>query len=301
MVDENFYKHLVDNLYDGVYFVDRQRVITYWNKGAELITGYSGSQVLGHCCYDNILNHVTVSGFSLCQNQCPLTACMEDGKNHAAEVFLHHADGHRIPVSVHAAPIWDNAGMIIGAVETFSSDSGISALHHELDELRHSAQTDPLTGIYNRVFLEGRLRAVLAEVAYRRDMTAGLLFMDIDNFKQVNDKFGHEIGDKVLRMAAATMHHNLLKTDVVGRWGGDEFMAVIYDVETQQSLQNVAEKFRALVECSRLDFPQGSLTVTVSIGATQIIAGDTPETVFHRCDSLMYQSKREGRNRVVVG
>src|SRR6478672_12515562 len=86
------YKDVIDNLYDGVYFVDRDRVITYWNNGAERITGYKRKDVIGRSCRDNLLNHVTAAGVQLCLGRCPLAACMEDGIPKEAEVFLHHAD-----------------------------------------------------------------------------------------------------------------------------------------------------------------------------------------------------------------
>src|SRR5512146_1588532 len=101
--EKDFYKDIIDNLYDGIYFVDRDRVITYWNKGAERITGYSSTQTIGRSCRDNLLNHVTASGIQLCQNHCPLAAVMEDGKEREVEVFLHHANGHRLPVAIRAA------------------------------------------------------------------------------------------------------------------------------------------------------------------------------------------------------
>src|SRR5512142_1670458 len=122
--EKDFYKDIIDNLYDGVYFVDRDRVITYWNKGAERITGYKAAQVIGRACRDNVLNHVTADGTELCDAECPLAACMWDGKVREADVFLHHADGHRVPVLGRAAPLRDEAGNITGAVETFSSDLG---------------------------------------------------------------------------------------------------------------------------------------------------------------------------------
>ena len=100
--EKNFYKDIIDNLYDGIYFVDRDRVITYWNKGAERITGYSPAQTIGRSCRDNLLNHVTASGVQLCQNHCPLAAVMEDGREREVEVFLHHAQGHRLPVMIRA-------------------------------------------------------------------------------------------------------------------------------------------------------------------------------------------------------
>jgi diguanylate cyclase (GGDEF)-like protein/PAS domain S-box-containing protein len=299
--DGNFYKEIIDNLYDGVYFVDRERVITYWNKGAERITGYTGRQVVGRSCRDNLLNHVTADGVQLCLSACPLVACMVDGKMREADVFLHHADGHRLPVLIRATPLRDAQGDIIGAVETFSSDAGVMTVRNELRELRRTAQTDKLTGISNRRYLEGQLRAVIAELEYQADTVAGLLFIDIDHFKQFNDTYDHDVGDKVLHMVAATLHHNLRANDVLGRWGGEEFLVIIHDVTSLKELRSISEKLRALVESSRLDLADKNLTVTISVGATLLLSSDTPVSLVRRADELMYQSKRAGRNRVSVG
>jgi diguanylate cyclase (GGDEF)-like protein/PAS domain S-box-containing protein len=299
--DSNFYKDIIDHLYDGVYFVDRERKITYWNKGAERITGYDASRVIGHSCRDDLLNHITAKGEQLCQGQCPLAACMEDGTPREADVFLHHADGHRVPVLVRAAPLRDANGNIIGAVETFSGDQGLMTVRSELRQLRQSVQTDSLTEVGNRLLLEGRLRAAIEELKHRSGTTMGLLFIDIDNFKQCNDAHGHDIGDKVLHMVATTLQYNLRKSDVIGRWGGDEFIAILYDVESVENLKHVSDKLRTLVEHSRLDLPAISLTAMISIGATLLLPDDTLEVAIHRVDQLLYQSKRNGRNRVSVG
>lgn len=299
--DKGFYKDIIDNLNDGVYFVDRERVITYWNKGAERITGYTSQQAVGRSCRDNLLNHVTADGDLLCLSQCPLAACMEDGTAREAYVFLHHADGHRIPVWVRAAPLRDAQGNIIGSVEIFTANTEMMTLRYKVGELRRALNTDKLTGIGNRQFIEGRLHALIAEKALRTDTVAGLLFIDIDHFKQINDTYGHDFGDKVLVMVAQTVQHNLRKSDVLGRWGGEEFIAILYDVETFQQLKSIADKLRVLVEFSRLDLPGASLSVTISIGATFLLPIDTPESIVSRADELMYQSKRNGRNQVSLG
>jgi diguanylate cyclase (GGDEF)-like protein len=125
--------------------------------------------------------------------------------------------------------------------------------------------------------------------------------MDIDHFKQCNDMHGHDVGDKVLRMVASTLYYSMRKTDVVGRWGGEEFLAIIYDVTSLEELRSIAEKLRMLVESSRLDVADKSLIITVSVGATLLLPHDTPDAVVRRADQLMYQSKQDGRNRVTVG
>jgi diguanylate cyclase (GGDEF)-like protein/PAS domain S-box-containing protein len=298
--EKDFYKAIIDNLYDGVYFVDRERVITYWNKGAERITGYSADQTLGHSCRDNLLNHVTANGVQLCLNNCPLAAVMQDGHEREAEVFLHHKDGHRMPVVIRATAMRDGEGNIIGAIESFSSNVDVVNTRRKLQKLHQAAMTDRLTGIGNRRHLEGRLSAVIAE--YKSNAAiAGLLFMDVDQFKQFNDIYGHNAGDEVLRMVAKTIRHAVRATDTVGRWGGEEFMAILYDVQDERDLLAAANKVRAMVEYSRLDVDGQGLAVTVSIGGTLLGPDDTHDSFVARADALMYKSKQAGRNRITIG
>jgi diguanylate cyclase (GGDEF)-like protein/PAS domain S-box-containing protein len=298
-MNHNFYKEIIDNLYEGVYFVDRDRVITYWNKGAERITGYTAQQAIGAACRENMLNHVTAEGLPLCLNNCPLSAVMEDGVPREAEVFVHHADGHRLPVILRATALRNRMGEIVGAIESFSNNEIVIDARRRLSDMHQIAQTDPLTKIGNRLHLQGRLHAAVAEVQHTQN-PAGLLFMDIDHFKNVNDTYGHELGDKVLCMVANTFRDTLRSTDTVGRWGGEEFVAIVYDIFDKMTLFAIAEKLRKLIEMSRLDEEGQSITVTISIGATCLSPNDTPESIIRRADGLMYQSKQAGRNAVTV-
>lgn len=291
------YKDIVDHLYDGVYFVDRDRVITYWNKGAERITGYRAEDVVGRSCRDNLLNHVTAAGEMLCTGDCPLVGCMADGEVREADVFLHHAEGHRLPVLVRCAALRDDDGEIVGAVESFSGDTGLIGTRLELRQLRRSVETDALTEVANRAQLERRLRALVAEFAGLPPQAA-VMMLDVDHFKGVNDTYGHEAGDRVLRMVATTLRRSVRATDVAGRWGGEEFLVLLRDVRTAEDATRIGEKVRTLIANSRLDTPGGSISVTASIGAVLLLSDDTPETVVRRADAAMYRSKHEGRDRV---
>lgn len=297
--ESDFYKDIIDNLYDGVYFVDRDRVITYWNKGAERITGYSAAQTIGRACRDNLLNHITANGTQLCLTNCPLAAVMEDGQDREAEVFVHHADGHRLPIIVRASAMRDRNGNIIGAIESFSNNASLMEARNTMRKLRRETLIDPLTGIGNRKFLESRLTAVIAEFQHSQSI-AGVLFMDVDHFKQFNDTHGHIIGDHALRMVAKSIRYGVRATDTLGRWGGEEFVAILPDVHDIETLQIPADKVRNLVQHSRLDVNGSHLTVTLSVGGTLLHPDDTPETVIQRADQLMYQCKQTGRNRVLV-
>ncbi len=156
---EDLYRTIVENMHDGLYFVDRGRRITYWNKGAERITGYAAAEVVGTSCADNILVHVDALGRQLCQGSCPLIASMADGATHEAEVFLHHKLGHRLPVWVRTSPLRGPDGEFTGAIELFTEISSRAALQAQVEELKKLALLDALTGLPNRRHLEAHLHA----------------------------------------------------------------------------------------------------------------------------------------------
>lgn len=293
-----FYRDILDHLYDGVYFVDENRTITYWNKGAERITGHAAESVVGYRCADGVLRHVDDAGRRLCGRRCPLLRTMHDGAPREDHVFLHHADGHRIPVLVRAAPMYGENGEIVGAVETFSDNSSLVNALKRIHELDDAACRDPLTNVGNRRYADLKLESSLAEFR-GHGLHHGVLFVDIDKFKAVNDVFGHMAGDKVLTAVGRTMQANLRTTDFVARWGGEEFIAIVFNVD-QARLAALAENIRVLVSRSTVPVDEAEINVTVSIGATLMRDDDDRESLIARADALMYRSKQEGRDRVTV-
>ena len=294
-ISPNFYATLLDNLYDGVYFVNLERQITFWNKAAERITGFTKAEVLGKRCADNLLRHVDHRGNSLCEGACPLSYTLRDGQFRSASVFLHHKNGHRLPVAIGVAPITDNQQNIIGAVEIFRDNSTTVAALEHLKELEDLVYLDGLTHIANRTYLETFIVAKFNELR-RLGWSFGVIFIDLDQFKSVNDTFGHQTGDLVLKMVAQTLVKNCRSFDLVGRWGGEEFLCVISNLKDADQIRIIAERLRALVESSWVSLPDCSLHVTISLGVTLARLPDSPETLIQRADGLMYRSKTAGRN-----
>ena len=124
-----------------------------------------------------------------------------------------------------------------------------------------------------------------------------MLFADVDHFKAINDNFGHHVGDRVLATVARTLASNVRASDVVSRWGGEEFVALLGNVDALR-LDALADKLRQLVATSSVTVTDRNLRVTVSIGATLMRIDDNPATLIARADRLMYESKQGGRNRV---
>ncbi len=289
---------LLDSLFDGVYFVDTELRITFWNAAAERISGFTKEEVIGSCCADNLLRHIDSSGRALCLDGCPLSATISDGNTRESAVFLHHRLGHRVPVSVRTSPVRDEDGKIIGAVEIFSDNSDSMQILHEYERLKQDVFLDSLTGIGNRRYGEMTLSTRVYDLK-THDIPFGLLFMDIDRFKLFNDQYGHKTGDDVLNMVAKSISLTLRKMDVVVRWGGEEFV-VILPGSDKVIVKAISERIRVLIEHSFLMAGDNRLNVTISIGATMSQADDTVETIVERADRLMYKSKNEGRNRVTT-
>ncbi len=296
-VDDALYKTLLENLNDGVYICERDRSIAYWNKGAERITGYSSEEVLGRPCSDNMLAHIDKEGNKMCLGMCPLNDAMADGQERSADVYLQHKDGHRVHVSVRVAAVRDEKGAVTGAIEVFTDHTSVAVDRERLAELEQLAFLDPLTGLANRRYAEITLRARIEELQ-RYGWRFGLLFIDIDHFKGVNDRYGHDIGDEVLKMVAKTLQNSVRPFDVVSRWGGEEYVVVIAHVEGDELL-TTANRCRTLVESSHIPAPS-SARVTISIGATLAREDDSVESLVKRADEFMYRCKATGRNCVMA-
>jgi diguanylate cyclase (GGDEF)-like protein len=224
---------------------------------------------------------------------------MRDGDPRSANVWLHHKDGHRVPVSVRVAPIHDDEGTILGAIELFTDSSRLAADEEEIKALKALAVTDPLTELPNRRYLELALGTRLAEVR-RLKRALGVVFADIDRFKSVNDTHGHNVGDAVLRMVAKTLSGNLRGGDIATRFGGEEFVLLLPDADSD-ALKALCERLCMLVRTSSIGIEgKGEVRVTISMGATLATTEDDTDEVLKRADRLLYQGKREGRGSVTT-
>ncbi len=293
-------KQILDNLFNGIYCLNTNKHITFWNKSAEKITGFSAQEAMNNQYCTNLLAHLDHNGESLCQTQCPVSLTLSDGMPRELDVFFRHKNGHRLPVSIRVFPLQDEDGAIIGAVETFADNSPRETLSRELEQLKGTANIDQLTQLFTRRYGEILLAAKLAEYQLGGRPIA-VLFIDIDKFKKVNDAYGHHTGDLVLKTIAKTLTNAVRKEDYVIRWGGEELVALVSGVVDYYGLEQIANKLRALVQQTSIAADGHIIQVTVSIGATLATPDDTLETLINRADTLMYQSKRAGRNRVTGG
>lgn len=294
---EKLFLEVINNLNEGIYFVDLNRKIRFWNKAAEVITGYSAEEATGTYCADNFLKHIDGEGRPLCLVSCPLYDTMVDGKQRRARVFARHKEGYRIPLFINVLPIYED-GKIKGAIEIFSKESLTVYEDHLIENLASVATHDPLTELPNRRYLEDFIHYKLGEYSLLGQNFA-LLFADIDDFKHFNNTYGHEVGDTILRNIAETIAHNTRSNDLVGRWGGEEFVG-IYSISYPEEAKLLGEKFLNLIRSTDVTYEGENLGVTVSIGVAVVTSGDTEDSLVERADHLMYMSKESGKNRVTV-
>jgi diguanylate cyclase (GGDEF)-like protein len=157
----------------------------------------------------------------------------------------------------------------------------------EIVATQDAANVDALTGLLNRAGIEARLRSLFAAP---HELQATALMLDVDHFKEINDSLGHAQGDAVLREIAAVIEENCRSHDVVGRYGGEEFLVLLQSVDSNEALE-IAERIRCAIS--------DRLHVTVSIGLTEYSHAEDAQAVIARADSALYSAKRAGRNRCI--
>ncbi len=298
---DRFLSDLIDAIPEGIYVTDDERRIVYWSEGAEHITGYSADDIVGSHCYDDILVHEDVYGHKLCTGSCPLEECLADGRPRSVnEVFLKREDGERLAVYVKTRRFAIDGDLY--GVEVFGELEAVAGreVTRLIQKLSDTAVTDPLTGLFNRRYIDIALEQQFS--LYRRiGQRFGVTHIDIDDFKPVNDAFGHATGDEALRFVATILSDGTRKMDLLARYGGDEFV-VVSAVGADDDLRHVGERALQSVRSSRFVTPtEESLAMTLSVGATLARADDeSGAVVLARADGAMYEAKQSGGDAFVL-
>lgn len=171
-------------------------------------------------------------------------------------------------------------------------------LREQLRQKWHQAHTDTLTELPNRLGYEERAAPAVAHWR-RHGQALSLIIVDVDKFKEVNDRYGHQAGDKALQVIASLLHRQLQRdTDFIARYGGEEFVALLPETGAKQAIQ-IAERMRQTVDNARFTFQGERAEITISVGVAEFGPGDTLDSVFHRADQAVLAAKNQGRNQVI--
>jgi len=297
--DPELFKALLDHVSDGVYISGHDRRVLYCNKAATELTGYEAKEIVGRCCYDNGHCPIGHNGRSVCEAGCLLLESLKDGAARRTKAFLLHKQGRRIPASVSVQPIAAADGSIIGVVQIFKDQSQRESARRKVEAMERLAFIDALTQMPNRRSLEMSLQAALLEYKITK-IPFGALLIDLDKLKNINDTFGHVNGDYALNRVGKILSATVRPTDTVGRWGGDEFLAILPGV-SEGVLRQLAIRCGANVARDSFSEIDGQpISLSVSVGGTLANAKDSAEVLMARADDLMYESKTGGRDRATI-
>jgi diguanylate cyclase (GGDEF)-like protein/PAS domain S-box-containing protein len=276
-----------------VIATDLEGKVLYWNRAAEETYGWSSEEALGRSSRD-----LTVPKESL-EKAEEVVSELRAGRTWSGEVLLKRKDGSYVPVFVTATPLFDARGDLAGMIGVSSDISERKALQEELER---RASHDPLTGLPNRpAFVERIGQALRRTRRIQNSREVGVLFMDLDGFKTINDSLGHQAGDRLLVAVAECLRNRLRTEDVLARFGGDEF-AVLLEVtagtsEAIRVAQRIAEDLR---EPFTVDDFQVSVSTSIGITLGTAHANDNPEGMLREADAAMFRAKEQGPGRYAV-
>jgi diguanylate cyclase (GGDEF)-like protein/PAS domain S-box-containing protein len=279
---------------DAVITTDSQGRIDYMNPVAESLTGWENREAQGQLIGDvlTVVDETTREG-----SENPVARCLREGQvlGLAEHTVMVNRRGQEIAIQDSAAPIRDRAGNLIGAVMVFHDVSKERRLHRAL---HYQASHDALTGLINRREFENRLTVAVEDARQNAQARHVLLYLDLDQFKLVNDTCGHPAGDLLLKQITGVIQSRVRGGDTLARLGGDEFGILLQDCARDQALR-IAENLRQAIRDYRFTWQGGALAVGASIGIVEITNEiPTVANVMSAADVACYSAKDSGRNRV---
>jgi len=278
---EAYFRAIMASIKAGVMVIDVQKhEIVDVNKAASELIGISKKDIIGKECHSYVCPAE--------RGRCPITDLNQVIDN--SERFLINARYRKVPIIKTVVPItFKNRKYLL---ETFID---ISERKRMDEKLKRLAMTDILTGAYNRTVFDEIIAKEMERVKrYKKSLS--VIIFDIDHFKKVNDKFGHNVGDSVLKKIATIVKKTIRKVDYFIRWGGEEFLIISAETDKEKAYV-LAERLRNRIQ----NFTFNHVAqITVSCGVAEFKKGDTKNTLIKRADDAMYKAKRKGRNCVVM-
>ncbi len=275
---------LVESSDEAIIGKDLKGIIFSWNKAAEDLYGYTSTEMIGRSVkrlfpedkqdeFEGIMHEISHCGHI---------------KN--KESFRVHKDGHTIPVSITISPIINSQGKVMGASTTARDITQEKLLEKKL---RHLAEHDPLTGLINRPLFEDRIEQAISQTKRQKDLMA-VCFLDIDDFKNVNDLYGHTTGDLLLCAVTKRIQSCLREIDTFARLGGDEFALILLSIKKESDVVKIVKKIMHFFSKGFL-IENHPIQVTLSVGIS-LYPRDGEQSHIEKADAAMYYVKNHGKN-----
>lgn len=293
------YNQIFETVNLGLIILDRKLRITGWNRWLELHSGISADEIVGQKICDVFPSLAqgsfvrTVKGVFAFGNYASYSQKLH---KYLIPLRSSHGADQTMPYmqqSCTFGPLRDEQKEIVSVYITIQDVTDFVMYEQKLVQM---ARVDGLTGVYNRRYLDMRLKEEL-DRSRRHGNSFSLLILDIDHFKTINDRHGHLCGDYVLRDLARKLQQQLRTTDIIGRYGGEEFCCLLPETSLQQALI-FAERCRDKIAKELFSCDGQTIRITISLGATEQQDGDTLEGIVRRADVALYEAKHGGRNLV---
>lgn len=314
---EKHFRMLAENMADIVWRTDAKLCFTYINTADQQLRGFTRDEVIGSSIQDNI----TPLGQEILQEQLHQRQAIEMANQQGGalkyEIPMRHKNDGEVWIEVSSVPVYASDGRIKGyqgigrdVSARKQQEAQLLQSHQQLENqlrqaatektaLQELATRDGLTGLYNRRYLNDALPRECAR-ARRDGQPLALIMFDLDHFKQVNDQYGHAAGDEVLKTLAELLKKGVRESDLICRYGGEEFVAVMPNMSASQAWTRV-ESWRQQLQEMVIVVADFRIHITLSAGMAVFPEhGDNPDQLLTRADEMLYQSKEQGRNRISV-
>ena len=301
------YKYIIENIDDIIWEMNANLIFTFVSPTAKEMAGYEADELVGRC----ILDFLSEESKGYVLDQCKQKA-QSRVPGDSREIVLHDVqfickDRKIIWGEVSAKPVFNQKSFIgyIGTTRDISEkkvyENELRKYNEELEsanrKLEEIATYDMLTEAYNRRRFEYYIK-LSVDIKERYGSPFSIIMFDIDNFKQINDLYGHNKGDQILREVSAIVKYALRETDKLFRWGGDEFIILLPEIATKNAYK-VAEKVRESIESKKFEIQYNLVTVSLGVGEYKI--GDSIDQFVSRVDDALLKAKSNGRNKVEFG
>ena len=278
--DPEIYRTILEGLPIGLYLVDRDRRILFWNDAAEEITGYLRQDVVGRHCRDNILMHCDNKNNALCTTACPLLETMNDGAPREAELFLRHQAGHRVAVWVRATPLRDGKGSIIGAIESFKERGGRTNMDRRQDAMPDRQLLNERAGHGDRGVAGSRLAESL--LLFKEHLVPfSVLLFQLNELDEFQSTYGLAAAETILQVVARSLQSNLRATDFLGSWSVRQFLAILPGCPASGA-ENTARRLSRLGGLSCIRWWGDPISVEIVWGSATVQPGDTKDLILQR-------------------
>jgi len=296
--DPEIYLTVLDNLQTGVYIVDRNRRIRFWNEGAEQITGYLRQDVVGRFLRDHLLTTGDAVKDIDSEPEDPINLVFRDGKPSTMDVSILHKDGYRVPIVLRTMPIRNSRGAVVGAAESFEKNRSASEWTRRQAGFANFGCLDSVTGVAAQSFMETQLRENLTTFA-EHNIPFGILLVQIDHMDQFRASRGPGVVSTILRVIAQSVENCVRPTDLVGCWGANQFIAILMECR-ESEVARVGERVRKMISRAEIEWWGDKFSVTSPVGGAGCRAGDNSELLIARAAASLQESIGKGGNCVTV-